>query len=120
MKTAYLFLLLAAVSTAGCYYDNEEELYNCSVDAASSKYATTISTILNSYGCIGCHGATAPSAGINLDGYAGVKAVADNGKLLGAISHAAGFVPMPQGGGKMNACDIKKVKAWIDAGSPNN
>jgi hypothetical protein len=120
MKTKILLLLIIMVTVAGCYYDSEEELYNCSVDPATVKYSTTISTILISYGCIGCHSGPSPSASINLSAYAGIKTVADNGRLYGAISHAPGFVPMPQGGGKMNACDMKKVKAWIDAGAPNN
>jgi hypothetical protein len=120
MKMKLVLVCLLTLSMAGCYYDNEEELYNCSVDPAAIKYSTTIVNMLTSYGCAGCHGNIAPSAGINLTSYAGVKGVADNGKLYGSINHAAGFVPMPQGGGKMNACDIKKVKAWIDAGALNN
>ena len=119
MKTTIiLFLIIAA--TAGCYYDNEEELYNCTVDPATVKYSTTINTLLNSYGCTGCHSGPSPSGAINLTAYANVKTVADNGRLYGAISHSPGFERMPQDGGKMNACDIKKVKTWIDAGAPNN
>ena len=120
MKMKLAILLILGVTTIGCYYDNEEELYNCSVDAANIRYSTTINTILTSYGCAGCHGNVAPSAGINLTTHAGIKTVATNGKLFGAIDHAPGFSPMPQGAAKMNACDIKKVKAWIDAGAPNN
>ena len=106
--------------TAGCYYDNEEELYNCAVDPAAIKYSTTITTILNSYGCTGCHSGGAPPRGIDLTTYAGVAGVANSGQLFGAISHSPGFIPMPQGGGKMNQCDLRKVKAWIDAGALNN
>ena len=119
MKTTIILFLLTAVAV-GCYYDNEEELYNCSVDPATIKYSTTISTILNSYGCTGCHSGGSPSAGIDLTTHPGVAGVASSGRLYGAISHSSGFIPMPQSGGKMNACDIKKVKAWIDAGAPNN
>jgi hypothetical protein len=39
---------------------------------------------------------------------------------VGAITHAPGFTPMPQGGAKLPACEIAKIKAWVDAGSPNN
>ena len=120
MKMKLAILLILGVTTIGCYYDNEEELYNCSVDAANIRYSTTINTILTSYGCAGCHGNIAPSDGITLTTHAGIKAVATDGRLLGAINHAPGFAPMPQGAAKMNACDIKKVKAWIDAGAPNN
>ena len=56
----------------------------------------------------------------NQDGYNNVKVAAANGKLYGAISHSEGFAPMPQGGNKMTACHINKIKAWIDAGAPEN
>ncbi len=118
---AILFLLLSiVVISTGCYYDNEMQLYNCSVDASTTKYSTTVNNLMTAYGCIGCHGAVGPSGNINLNTYAGVKTVADNGRLYGAVSHAAGYDPMPQGGDKLNACDLKKLKAWIDAGAPNN
>lgn len=120
MKPKFIAALFGLTAATGCYYQNEEELYNCSIDAANIRYSTTINTIFNSYGCIGCHGTLAPAGNIVLNTYAGVKSVATNGKLFGAISHAAGYEPMPQGSGKMNACDIRRVKAWIDAGAPNN
>jgi hypothetical protein len=120
MKTKIFVLLITAVAIGGCYYDNEEELYNCSVDPATVKFSTTVNDILTSYGCLGCHSGAAPSGNINLSKYPAVKTVADNGKLYGAITHAAGFQAMPQGTAKMNACDIKKLKAWLDAGAPNN
>jgi len=113
-----LFFLMLAIAITGCYYDNEEELYNCSVN--DTRFSTTIGSILTSYGCKGCHGGAVPSGGINFETHAGVKAMADNGKLYGAITHSPGFEPMPQGGTKMSGCDISKVKAWIDAGAPNN
>jgi len=120
MKPKFIAALFGLTAATGCYYQNEEELYNCSIDAVNIRYSTTINTIFNSYGCIGCHGTLAPAGNIVLNTYAGVKSVATNGKLFGAISHAPGYEPMPQGSGKMNACDIRRVKAWIDAGAPNN
>ena len=119
-QTGVIALLLALISATGCYYDHEDTLYNCSVDASNTKYSSTVANLLTAYGCNGCHGAVAPAGNINLSTHAGVKAVADNGRLYGAVSHATGYDPMPQGGEKMNACDMKKLKAWIDAGAPNN
>lgn len=112
-------MLLASAAT-GCYYDNEMTLYNCTVDAANTKYSTTVTSLLVSYGCLGCHGTAAPSGNISLSSYSGVKTVAGDGRLYGAVSHAPGYDPMPRGGSKMSECDIKKLKAWIDAGAPNN
>lgn len=120
MKRIFLVLSSFSLAITGCYYDKENLLYNCSVDAANTKYSTTVGNLMTAYGCTGCHGATAPSGNISLATYSGVKAVAANGRLYGAVSHATGYKPMPQGGNKMNDCDLKKLKAWIDAGAPNN
>jgi hypothetical protein len=105
---------------SGCYYDKEDLLYgNINCDTANVTYTQTIRSILTNNSCMSCHAGTGASGGINLDTYTNVKAIADNGKLYGSITHAPGYVAMPQGG-TMSACDIKKIKAWIDAGSVNN
>lgn len=70
--------------------------------------------------CIGCHSGSVPQGGVSLNTYAGVKAVANNGKLLGSVNHDAGFVAMPYGGNKMPQCNIDKIEAWIAAGAPEN
>jgi hypothetical protein len=118
MKRLFFFLLAGILG--GCYYDNEEELYNCTVDPATIKYSTTITNILTSYGCIGCHSGPAPSGQLDFSTYNGIKPVATDGRLYGAISHSPGYEPMPQGSARMSECNIRKVKAWIDAGAPNN
>lgn len=106
---------------AGCYYDREDELYGVGTcDVSNVTYTTTIQGILNRYSCLSCHAGASPSGGVNLSTYAGIKAKVTDGRLFGAINHNSGFTPMPDGGGKMNACDINKVKAWIDAGAPQN
>lgn len=114
---------ITAVLITGCYYDVEEELYppttNCNTPATVS-FSQHVNPLFQSYGCLGCHGGGSPSGNVNLSSYNGVKAKVTDGRLFGAINHAAGFSPMPQGGNKMNACDIATVKAWIDAGALNN
>lgn len=69
--------------------------------------------------CQGCHGAT-PSAPFSLTNYAEVKVVADDGRLIGAITHASGFTPMPQNGSKLSDCNIAKIQAWVDQGKKDN
>ena len=105
-----------------CYYDKEELLFpdNGACDTSGVTYSATVLPLLQSNGCLGCHSGSAPSGNLSLDGYNNVKTIASNGKLYGVISHSAGFSPMPQGGNKMNACSINRIKAWIDAGSLNN
>ena len=91
MKKAFLivpcFVLLLLCS---CYYDKEELLYGSNCDTSNTKYSTTITGILNNYGCLGCHVGANPSGGIGLQNYAGVKAVVDNGRLYGSINHSTG------------------------------
>ncbi len=115
-----LFCLLAT----GCYYDKEEELYpqgtGSTCVTTSVSYSTTINIILQNYGCISCHSSASAPGGVVLQGYTNVKTQATNGRLYGSINHSPGYVPMPLGRPKMNTCDIAKVKAWIDAGAPNN
>ncbi|NUO03164.1 MAG: hypothetical protein HUU01_21345 [Saprospiraceae bacterium] len=88
-------------------------------DTQNMSFATNIRPIIQN-NCQGCHSGTAPSGGINLSTYNGVAAVATNGRLYGAIARQPGFVAMPFGGNQLPQCSIDKIKAWIDAGVPNN
>jgi mono/diheme cytochrome c family protein len=115
-----LIILCLSAATGGCYYDKEELLYpDSACDTTAVTYSTGIVPILSS-NCNSCHGGNTPSAGIKLDTYTGVQGVAANGRLLGAVSHAAGFSPMPKNAGKLNSCNVAKIRKWIAAGSPNN
>jgi len=117
--------VLALVATIlllnGCYYDIEEDLYppvgNC--DTAGVTYSGTVVPLLQAQ-CVTCHGVDLASGNIKLDTYSSVKTVVDNGKLYGSISFSSGYSAMPKGGNKLNNCSIIKIKAWIDAGAPNN
>lgn len=119
MNRKILMCIAGFVFLTGCYYDVEEELYG-TCHTGNVTYSTTITGIINGYACLSCHSGTVPSGGFSLVGYDNVKAKVDDGRLLGAISHANGFAPMPQGLSKMTQCDINKVRSWIDAGAPNN
>lgn len=117
-KAAGIVSILAVFLGVGCKYNSEEALYNC--PTVEVRYATTITNLLEVYRCKNCHNSFTAPNGADLSTYAGVKAEVDNGRLLGSITHSQGFSPMPQGSPKMSDCDIKRVKAWIDAGAPNN
>ncbi|MFT4522130.1 MAG: mono/diheme cytochrome c family protein [Bacteroidia bacterium] len=117
-------LTLWLVSSTGCYYDVEQELYPSSTpcDTFNITYGNHISGLLTG-NCLQCHSKNdfaALGGNVNLDGHAQVKIYADNGKLLKAIQHGPGASPMPKGSAKLNACLIVQMQAWISAGSPNN
>ena len=122
MKKILVLIMLTGIALQSCYRDNEEDLYpvNGSCDTNGVTFSTTVVPLLQSNGCMGCHSGSAPSGNVSLEGYTNVRAVAANGKLYGAINHSAGYSAMPKGGNKMSACNISKIKAWIDAGSVNN
>lgn len=88
-------------------------------DTTSVSFSQDLQPIVNTY-CKGCHSGGSPSGGLDLSTYNGVKAVALNGKLYGAISWATGYQKMPQGGNKLDDCTIAKFNAWINAGAPQN
>ncbi|HEY0678848.1 MAG TPA: c-type cytochrome domain-containing protein [Chitinophagaceae bacterium] len=88
-------------------------------DTSVYTYALGVAPIMNTY-CKGCHNPAALNAGIDLSKYDGVKAIALNGKLTGSIKHSTGFIAMPQGGNKLQDCQIRQIEKWIEAGSLNN
>jgi cytochrome c553 len=88
-------------------------------DTANMKYATNVQPIISSF-CYGCHGNGAASGGISLDSYAKLKTQADNGNLLGTITHASGFPAMPFGASKLSDCNINKIRSRINHGTLNN
>lgn len=118
ISTVVLLLILA-----GCYYDKEDQLYvqpsgGSGCDTSNVTYTTTIKTILdNSCALSGCHDAQTKSFGYDLSNYNGAVA-GTQGRLLGAIRHDNGFIAMPKGMAKLSDCDIAKITAWINSGTP--
>jgi hypothetical protein len=94
---------------------------NCgtSCDSSQFKYGANIAPLLSTY-CLGCHSGATPSGGINLSTYTGVRTVAISGRLVGAVSHAPGYSPMPKNAGKLSDCQIAQIRKWVNAGSLNN
>ena len=85
---------------------------NETCDTVQVTYKYSVLPIFDQY-CLSCHSGSTPQAGINLEDYSTVAALAKNGTLLGSIRHEAGFSPMPQGGDKLGDCDISKIEIWI-------
>ena len=126
MNKQYLYyltgMLLFINVLVACTNYNEEELYgtakaeaNCEIGPVSFKL--DIEPIL-SRNCIFCHSGTSAAGGVPLETYEGVKQSAKN-KLVGAIKQLPGFIPMPPGR-KLSDCEIAKIEAWVNEGTPNN
>lgn len=88
-------------------------------DTTNMQYAANVLPIIRT-NCYSCHGNGSTSGGISLDSYTKLKAQVDNGNLIGAITHASGYTPMPYNGSKLSDCDINKIKGWITRGAQNN
>jgi hypothetical protein len=88
-------------------------------DTSAVTYSKSIAPLISAK-CKGCHQGTNPGGGILLTSYAGVRAIAANGKLSGSVNHVAGYSAMPKGAAKLPDCDIAKLRIWIDEGYPNN
>lgn len=108
---------------ASCSKENEETLKAQQgpvvCDTTGMQYSTDVLPILQT-NCYRCHGNGIVTGGVTLDGYANLHARVVNGDLVGAITHAAGYTPMPFDGGKLSDCDIAKIRAWINEGAPDN
>jgi hypothetical protein len=94
---------------------------NCGTacDENAFAYTANVKPIISNY-CTGCHSGSNASNGMDLSAAAGVKSAASSGRLIGAISHASGYIAMPQGGAKLSDCQINVIQKWLAAGAPNN
>lgn len=131
MKKVFFTLIALAMTCCtliiSCSKDNEQDVTNpgngggggTTCDTVNMAYSANVQPILQTY-CYSCHGNGNVSGGVSLGNYASVKTQVDNGNLIGAITHAAGYSPMPQGGAKLSDCNINKIKAWIARGAQNN
>jgi hypothetical protein len=113
-------ILGVVFSLSSCYYDVAEHLYPgtaCTTDNMS--YQTHIVPILSN-NCYICHSQAVNTGNITLEGYEELLPYINNGRLMGAIRHESGFVPMPQNASQMSECQIARIEAWIADGALNN
>ena len=107
---------------SGCYYDQSSELYPAGAGACDStafSYTSDISPIITN-NCLNCHSASLAQGGVNLEGFDNLQTYAQNGRLLGSVTHASGYFPMPLGAPKLSDCDLAKIRQWVNNGVLNN
>ncbi len=98
------------------------ETFDCAssaCDTAAVTYSGSVKPLLELY-CTGCHGGSNPQGNINLSNWAGTKAEADKGSLVGSVAWTGSFSQMPKNGSKLSACQISTIEKWVAAGAPNN
>ena len=118
---AFFGLMIYACSKSSEDMLSDEQNPPGSCDTVNMKYHEDIVPLLSA-NCYTCHGANSNSGsnGIILEGYQNIKAKAETGTLLGVITHAPGYPPMPDGGAKLSECNINKFRSWINHGMQNN
>jgi hypothetical protein len=90
---------------------------NSGCDTSKFKYTADIAPIIsNNCGATSCHG----GGNLILTNHAALQTVALNGRLVGALSHTSGFLPMPNAASYISNCQMTKIKNWIKDGAPNN
>ena len=113
----YTWVLILFISAlGGCSKTSEDMLMTQLCDTVGMKYSVDILPVITA-NCYSCHANGIVNGNVSLDGYANLKTQADNGNLVGVITHAGGYPPMPDNGGKLSDCEINKIKAWIKAGA---
>lgn len=118
-------IAFSALLITSCFYDNKEELYPellSACDTTQYGYTSTIQPLISSK-CLGCHSnAAAPAYGnnISLEGYANVKSVAEEGRLIGAVKGLAGYTQMPPNSNPLDNCSIVVIEKWKENNYPEN
>ena len=122
IKYVFLFLgITTIILLNSCTYDNVEDLYPqpASCDTINVTFTKDVFPVID-VNCTVCHSGSAPSGNLSLTNYADIVVAAQNGSLIGVIDHQSGWSPMPKNGAKLDECTIKKIEAWVAAGTPNN
>lgn len=125
-KTLYHLFPVLSIFLFSCSRSSETDFQNTGpvtntggCNTANVKFTTDIASIMQA-NCNSCHNSTRPLGGVKTDDHSSLKMIADNGLLVGTITHAAGFSAMPKAKPKLPDCDINKIKAWIAQGTKNN
>jgi Planctomycete cytochrome C len=105
-----LWIATGAIDSGAC------STSNC--DTTEYSYSGVIAPLIQLH-CVGCHN-SASAPGGSLETYADVQNAAVNGRLIGDISHTAGYNFMPLGGTQLLPCEITQIEKWVAAGAPNN
>ena len=134
MKKLFFIITIATSISIGiisCQNDKADVVYPASgsggCDTTTVRYSVEVQGVLNTY-CQRCHGGTADAgAGIQLYDYGTASGYAldgyginGEGSLLSSVLQDGGVEPMPLGGGKIDDCSINIIRAWTNAGAPNN
>jgi hypothetical protein len=118
--TVVLTLAIAFLSQNACKSSSSNTTTTVCDTSAAVLFSATVKPIMDAKcATSGCHDVSG-AGGYSLNTYAGVKACVNSGRFMGSMNQTAGFKAMPQGGNKLDQCDINKIQKWVNAGALNN
>lgn len=109
-----LILSVTMISFSQCTKETIDENGAGTEVVDSVFYDTDIKPIVTA-NCVGCHGGSSPSAGINLETYQVVKFQTESGNLIDRINNSQ--FPMPTSG-LMSADNRGAFDKWLKDGLP--
>lgn len=116
VAVAGLFLLYLS----SCSKHNAIELGATSCDTTNVSYSNQVVPILVN-NCYQCHQGAGASSGVDFSSYGAFKGWAGSTSyVIGDLTGAPGYTPMPYGMPRLSDCDINTILAWIHQGTSNN
>ena len=114
-KNGLILLTLFNVLVVSCKKQNSNNLDDIDCSTINSKYTADIKLIIDA-NCLGsgCHNAGSSKGDFTT--YSGLKAIADDGSLEKKVITNQSMPPSSP----LSLDDRKKIKCWINSGSPKN
>lgn len=110
-------VMLLSTFVAGCYYDNEEQLYPSNTTdcgKVSGTFTNVKSIIAGKCATAGCHNAAGRAGNTVLETYDQIRSGAS------LINQRVIIEKTMPPGAPLSAAEIAVLKCWISSGTPNN
>ena len=116
--------LVGVMTQSGCYYDKEDKLYPVNLSSCDTTHISYVASVKPIFvaNCNSCHStvnASSLGGGYDLETFSSLTNQVNNGRLICDVEQT-GCDNMPKGAPKLSACDLLKITAWKNAGTPNN
>ena len=82
-------------------------------DSTNVTFSGTVWPMLQIW-CQGCHSGTNAGAGVHIENYNDVVTIANNGRLMGSVTHDPNYSAMPKNAEKLSICEIAELRIWIE------
>ncbi len=80
---------------SSCIYDSRNDKLIAPCDTTKVSFSLTIKPIFQN-NCVVCHSTADAAGGLDFESYDGARIPALDGRLVGAVKHLPGYIPMPE------------------------